>query len=1133
MRSSEPQPRKTGRLRKLGLAAALCVGLVVAAGAALTGLAVDTRLTAPHWLQDRISDRINRDMGALQVSFGDMSVLVGTDWVPRLRLRNVVLNDAGGSELARLRHLETRVALPPLLQGQVRPAMVRLSGAQVLLRRDEAGRLAVALDHAAPGRRDASRLDKVMRRIEALLAAPQFALLERIEANNLTLRYEDARQDRAWTADGGTLSLTRAGPAFDLRGDVTVLGARDYATTLVVNYSRTAASGAARVGVTFSDMPAGDIAGQSPALAWLEALEAPISGSLRASVDPGGTLGPLSATLQIGAGVLQPTPATQPVAFTAARSYFTYDPAQQMIDFSELSLDSAWVRLRAEGRAHLEDIRDGWPAALQAQIRVGEISAQPAGLYRDPVVLEGARMNLRLALDPFTLTLGEMVLTDQGQRMIADGQVRAGPLGWRVAVNGRMQHLAPDRLLALWPLTWKPRTRDWLQQNIRKVALSNLQVALRAGPQGTPDLFLGFDFADLEAVFVKDVPPITGAAGHGSIDDNRFVIRAERGHVPAADGGRVDISGTSFIIPDVRINRGPAQAHLRTQSSVTAALSLLDSPPFRFLAKAGRAVTLAEGQAHLRGQLDFLIKKQLTPEEVVFDVTGTLRDMRSETLLPGRILRAGTLRIKADNSRLRVGGAARIGAVPVTGQWQSPLGPEAQGASRVTGQIELSQTFADEFGIGLPPGSLSGAARAAITVDLRDGRPGAFTLRSDLAGLGLRLPQLDWALSQAATGQLEVTGRLGTPPAIDRLRLAAAGLEALGAVALRPDGQLARATFSRVRLGDWLDAPADLVGRGAGRPPAVQVHGGRMDLRHADLPGDVADGGTDGGARIGGPISLALDTLQLSDSVALQDFRAELDMAGGAEGTFQGRVNGGQPITGRVVPQRGRSAFRIRSRDAGAVLSAAKVTKQARGGTLDVTLTPAGSSGGYDGRLGVQGLRIRDAPALAALLNAISVVGILEQMAGEGIHFSQIDGRFHLAPDRLTLLEGSAVGAAMGISMDGYYFTESGRMDMRGVVSPLYMLNAIGGVFNRRGEGLIGFNYALQGTAADPQVTVNPLSALTPGLFRELFRRPPPTVNGVAQAGSQAGSQAGAKAGGQGRSQGRSQAGAGLEGPDR
>ena len=56
-------------------------------------------------------------------------------------------------------------------------------------------------------------------------------------------------------------------------------------------------------------------------------------------------------------------------------------------------------------------------------------------------------------------------------------------------------------------------------------------------------------------------------------------------------------------------------------------------------------------------------------------------------------------------------------------------------------------------------------------------------------------------------------------------------------------------------------------------------------------------------------------------------------------------------------------------------------------------------------------------------------------------------------------------------------------------------MNGIGAFLTRQGEGLIGFNFNLKGETTQPNVTVNPLSAFTPGMFREIFRRPAPEQN--------------------------------------
>jgi hypothetical protein len=363
-------------------------------------------------------------------------------------------------------------------------------------------------------------------------------------------------------------------------------------------------------------------------------------------------------------------------------------------------------------------------------------------------------------------------------------------------------------------------------------------------------------------------------------------------------------------------------------------------------------------------------------------------------------------------------------------------------------------------------------------------------LTSDLAGLGLRIPELDWALSQAATGRLDVTATLGTPPQIDTLAIDAGGLRARGEVRLAPQGTLEAARFTRFELGDWLDARVALIGRGANATPAIEVTGGRVDLRRGSFGGGAGEGG--------GPVRLRLDELRITDSIALTGFRADLDTRGGAQGRFVAQVNGKAEITGDIVPMAGRSAFRIRAQNAGALLSAANILQDGRDGSLDLSLRPAPDEGSYDGVLTIKQIRIKSMPALAALLNAVSIVGLLEQLDGQGLHFSEVAARFRLAPELLTLLEASAVGASVGISMDGYYDLARKQVDMQGVLSPVYMLNAIGGVLTpRRGEGLIGFNFTLRGAVDNPAVAVNPLSVLTPGFLREMFRRPAPQVDGA------------------------------------
>lgn len=258
---------------------------------------------------------------------------------------------------------------------------------------------------------------------------------------------------------------------------------------------------------------------------------------------------------------------------------------------------------------------------------------------------------------------------------------------------------------------------------------------------------------------------------------------------------------------------------------------------------------------------------------------------------------------------------------------------------------------------------------------------------------------------------------------------------------------------------------------------------------------------TSGGPAGGGPITVRLDALRISDGISLTDFRGEFGSKGGFNGSFSAGVNGKAEISGVVAPAKQGSAVRITSENAGAVMAAAGIFDKGRGGNLDMTLIPRGPDGEYNGTATFTRMRVQGAPALAELLSAVSVVGLLEQLNGEGLAFNNGEVKFILTPKAVEISQGSAVGASLGISFAGLYLNGSGRIDLQGVISPIYLVNGVGQILTRKGEGLFGFNYRVTGTTDNPNVMVNPLSVLTPGMFRELFRQRPPNLKDADEGG--------------------------------
>lgn len=1049
--------------------------------------AQERTIKAPEWVRDRIEVRLTQQIPDVDISFGDLVVVMEDGWHPRASVRDVIVQTKSGEEILSVTDLRASLDTAALLEGRVALQALDLSGVFVTLRRDASGAVTLSAGLGGAGvTRRARSLADLIGELDDLLLRPGLKDLREANLRALTLFYEDQRANRTWTIDGGRLRLLRDGDGLQISVDLALLGGGAEAATLQANYNGQIGARASEFGVTIAGLDARDIATQGAAFAWLQALRGSLSGALRGGITEEGTFAPLNASFHIDEGVIQPTPESKPIPIESARSYFTYFPAEALLRFDELSVESQWGRGRLEGQAAL-NVTEGVVQDLVGQLRLSSVQVNPADLYPAPLALPDAEMDFRLALRPFSFTLGRLEVIDEGQRLTASGTAGADANGWDIAVDAEMDGLDPARLLALWPEAVKVKTRTWINENVAQGTLRDINFALRLRPGATPETYLGFDYEDADVRFLKQMPLITGSRGHATLLKNRFVVVIDEGSVTAPEGGALDLRGSSFIIPDVKAREGtPAVVRLVTEASTTAVLSMLDQPPLEVMRKAGLPVDLAQGQVSLTGTIALPLEKDVKTSQVEFNATGAIRDLRSDRLIPARVLAAPLLDVVASDEVVTVQGAGTLDDVPFNAAWTQRLGPAGQGRSQVTGAVELSQRALDAFNIALPPGSVQGEGAGEIVINLVKDQPPDLQLRSDLQGVRLALAPVGWSKPAGTAGTLEVDATLGETPTVSRLLLSAPGLTASGTVAIRPDKTLDRVRIDRLRVGSWLDAPVDLIGRGAGAPVAVALRGGTLDLRSANFG---AGGGNDAV-----PITVALDRLQVSDAIAIQDLRGSFNTGGGFSGDFEGALNGAAPVAGRVRPQGGRSAIDLTANDAGAVVSAAGILRQARGGKMALTLNPVGTGGAFDGTLRITDTRIINAPTMAALLNGISIVGLINELNGDGIYFSEVEADFRLSPSSITLREASAVGTSMGLSMDGVFDTDTGQIAMQGVISPVYLLNAIGSVFTRKGEGLFGFNYTLTGSAKAPRVSVNPLSALAPSGIRDIFRAPRPSV---------------------------------------
>ena len=101
-----------------------------------------------------------------------------------------------------------------------------LSGAQIDLRRNADGSVALAFARDTAPVDQAARLSGLLDQVDQVLGKPAFEALETIRAENLIMNYTDARAGRAWTVDGGRIELDLRDEKTVLRADLSVLAGR-------------------------------------------------------------------------------------------------------------------------------------------------------------------------------------------------------------------------------------------------------------------------------------------------------------------------------------------------------------------------------------------------------------------------------------------------------------------------------------------------------------------------------------------------------------------------------------------------------------------------------------------------------------------------------------------------------------------------------------------------------------------------------------------------------------------------------------------------------------------------------------------------------------------------------------------
>ncbi|MBV8779749.1 MAG: hypothetical protein JO258_21360 [Alphaproteobacteria bacterium] len=983
-----------------------------------------------------VEEALNRSSAGIGIAISGVSI--GLDQETHrldLRAENVRLSLPNGERLANVPQMATSFSLGGLLGGRLEPTRLVVEHAVIALRRDENGAISFRVGNGDTAGSDDLALDNALAVFAPLRPDTPWSGLREISVRDATVLVDDRASGRVWRADRAAATLQRGedGAEGSLAFAVALGGGTP---ELHASYRYSGRTQKLDLKFAADRVNPATLATLSPALAELAQAQFPVSGIADIRFDAArGVPEAARVDLDFGAGTI----ATDLLASGRAPVAHGELHADYAQETGELRLDKLAL-----------DLGGGTTLAL-----TGRLDGLP------PRVVTASTAPPRLA--------GSLAVT--------------------------LSHVPTARLGDLWPRGVSPGGRRWIAANLPEGMLDELalQLAVKvdtatmaadfAEPRGT------MRYHDLTVDYFNGLPPVKKVSGTATVDDR---------HIEFAVGGAalksLKVTGGTVSISDIGAPVETLAVDVAVSGPLQDVLETIDAKPLHYAHEAGIDPARLGGKADAQLHFKLPLLASLKLDAVDYGAKATLSGVSYGKVALDRPLTEGALTLDLGHTGVHAQGSGKFDDVPAT--IDGNLYFHAKNGPRAHYRIGL--TLDDEARRRLDWTIAGDRLSGPVGVDLNytvanTGTRSDLDATLDLTGATLTLDEAGWKKPprQPATAKIAVALNDEVVTAIPQLDIRAPGLDGRFAVGLNPtDRRVERVDIRRLVVAD--DDVAGTVSRSPNGGWRADIRGNRLDL-HRLLKQSLNDD------RPGSEEPLAIDAhlgrLVLGPRREVQDVSASLARDRGYWQTV--RIDGRYVNGRRMALALGAQKLRFETDDLGASLALFGVADNVVGGKLTVDGTLGDENGHRVLRAHLDGsdYNLARAPVLARLLSLASLDGIAALMSGSGIPFTTLRGDIALSAGQIAIERLIAYGGALGITAQGRLSSRQDRIDVDGTLAPAYALNSVLGNFpvlgsilmGGEGQGLFAASFRLTGSSDDPSVSVNPLSALTPGLLRHLF----------------------------------------------
>ncbi len=1118
-------------------------------------------------LAEPIARSIAAELPGFDVSVEDALVRLNEDGQLEFRLRNVRLLDGEGGPVAIAPLAALELSLDGLWAARLSPAKVVLIEPRLLLaytaengltfsfaRPAEPGPSATPGEASgpapapeaekAPGSPTVPGLPVALRQLdlarviaEASARARQrsdaASFLREIGMRNATVIFEHGAGQAIWRVPRLDLALSHKKLRSVIEGAVTIASGRG-PWTLEFWSEASEATQQVRLKAAIRDLVPRAVAEMLPALAPLGALDVPASGDVTLELTSGGRLlgGQLSLELS-GGEVRLPWLAGLPLAIEGGSLDLSYDPGARSLRIGPSALAWGRSRLTLQGDVVSSIGPNGaevWAYRLSGV--EGRLASEDSEIA--PVPIE--RWLAQGSFQPDTGVLAiEQSLVAGGGELRFSGQVGGGDSGG-VRLEGQVGAMPIATLQGLWPRALGRDARSWVGHSLAggRVLGGSFKFVSGAQPGGGREpqrLSVALQAADLRVRPAAGLPPVEIERALIRLEGAALEITIPEAAIVLPNGGRIALKSGRFTAVDVLSDRPAGQIAFRGEGPARAILELVEDEAFRVGRLAGVRSENIDGNIEAALTITLPLQRDISPRDLKVEGQARLIDGRVRKLIGRHDAQAASVVFNITDKAIDARGDILVSGVPVklAGQYIFDAPPEKQPPLRLTATLD----GADRTQLDIDASHLvHGEVPVEVTVTQRADSEHQIHVWADLTRADLVLDSVAWRKPPGRSAIMQFDLQPGTryETELHNFKIVGDDIAISGWMGLDANDRVKEFRFPEFSV----SVITRLEVKGVLRPDTVwdikaqgQTYDGREVFRSLFSVGELGDKPST--ARKNEPgldLEATIDTVVGYSDVSLRGLKMQLSERGGklTKLAARGTLDGGKPLE-VTLQQTGNDAGRLvaMSDDAGQAFRLVDFYPSLLGGRmrLEVDLDGRGPAE-KTGLLRVERFRILGDPVVSEVLqfpgeNRPYDSARAQRVVRQAIDFDWMRVPFSVGHGQFVMGDSEIRGPLVGATMRGKADFRSRRVNIGGTYVPLQGLNSALGIIpglgqllaGPRGEGVLGITFAIQGPMAQPQVLVNPLSIVAPGIFREMFQltpsqsvTPPPSPPRRPQTGS-------------------------------